>query len=236
MLAGDSIETQRGAWTFGGNVADTFVTHAERSIPLYHQGHALICRLSDFFMLPGSVGYELGTSTGQLIKHLAEHNAHKEGVRWIGVDRERGMLDKAREHTRGIDNIEFVCEELATVNLDKSSMIASYYTMQFVPPRLRQDVFNKIYESLEWGGALVMFEKVRGPDARFQDILSALYNDFKVDNNFNADEIINKSASLRGVMEPFSTQGNIELLNRAGFKDIVTVFKYICFEGFIAIK
>ena len=153
MLAGDSIETQRGAWTFGGNVADTFVTHAERSIPLYHQGHALICRLSDFFMLPGSVGYELGTSTGQLIKHLAEHNAHKEGVRWIGVDRERGMLDKAREHTRGIDNIEFVCEELATVNLEKSSMIASYYTMQFVPPRLRQDVFNKIYESLEWGGA-----------------------------------------------------------------------------------
>jgi tRNA (cmo5U34)-methyltransferase len=77
---------------------------------------------------------------------------------------------------------------------------------------------------------------VRGPDARFQDILSALYNDIKVDNNFNADEIINKSASLRGVMEPFSTQGNIELLNRAGFKDIVTVFKYICFEGFIAIK
>ena len=30
--------------------------------------------------------------------------------------------------------------------------------------------------------------------------------------------------------------GNLDLLKRAGFVDIMTVFKYICFEGFLAIK
>ena len=50
------------------------------------------------------------------------------------------------------------------------------------------------------------------------------------------DEIIAKAKSLKGVLEPFSTQGNLDLLKRAGFVDIITIFKYLCFEGFLAIK
>ena len=38
------------------------------------------------------------------------------------------------------------------------------------------------------------------------------------------------------VLEPFSTQGNLDLLHRAGFVDIIAVCKYLCFEGFLAIK
>ncbi len=81
-----------------------------------------------------------------------------------------------------------------------------------------------------------MFEKVRYPDARFQDIMSQIYIDFKLDQGFSEIDIINKSKSLKGVMEPFSSKGNLQLLKRAGFKDIVTVFKYLNFEGFLSIK
>ena len=35
---------------------------------------------------------------------------------------------------------------------------------------------------------------------------------------------------------PFSTRGNLDLLKRAGFKDVLTVFKYACFEGFWQLK
>ena len=45
-----------------------------------------------------------------------------------------------------------------------------------------------------------------------------------------------KSRSLKGVMEPFSTQGNLDMLKRAGFQDVMTIQKYVCFEGFLAIK
>ena len=37
-------------------------------------------------------------------------------------------------------------------------------------------------------------------------------------------------------VEPFSTQGNLDLMSRAGFVDINTILKYICFEGWLAIK
>ena len=81
-----------------------------------------------------------------------------------------------------------------------------------------------------------MFEKTRGADARFQDILTALYTDYKLRKGYTPDDIVSKSMSLRGVMEPFSTQGNLDMLERAGFKDINIIQKYICFEGFLAIK
>jgi tRNA (cmo5U34)-methyltransferase len=97
-------------------------------------------------------------------------------------------------------------------------------------------LISKLYESLQWGGALILFEKVRGPDARFQDILTRLYDDYKLDQGFSAEEIISKTRSLKGVLEPFSTQGNFDLLKRAGFVDIMTVMKHLCFEGFLAIK
>ena len=53
---------------------------------------------------------------------------------------------------------------------------------------------------------------------------------------FLEKNIISKSKSLKSVLEPFSTKGNYEMLERAGFKDIHSVQKYVCFEGIMAIK
>ena len=112
----------------------------------------------------------------------------------------------------------------------------SFFTIQFIRPSVRQKLVNKIYKSLHWGGCFLYFEKIRANDARFQDIFNTTYNEFKINNNFTAEEIMQKTRSLKGVMEPFSTQGNIDLAMRSGFKDITTIFKYVCFEGFLAIK
>ena len=115
-------------------------------------------------------------------------------------------------------------------------MIISYYCIQFIHPKARQQLISKIYERLEWGGAFVWFEKVRGPDARFQDIMTSMYTDFKLEKGYSAEEIVTKTRSLKGILEPFSTEGNIMLLKRAGFVDILSIMKYVCFEGFLAIK
>ena len=38
----------------------------------------------------------------------------------------------------------------------------------------RQKLFDKIFDSLIWGGDFLFFEKVRAPDARFQDITTSI--------------------------------------------------------------
>ena len=89
---------------------------------------------------------------------------------------------------------------------------------------------------MNWGGALIIYEKVRANDARFQDIITSVYNSFKEDQGFCPEEIYNKTKSLKSILEPFSSIANIDMMKRAGFKDILSIQKYICFEGWIAIK
>ena len=236
MKVGHDIRTERANWSFDGSVADTFVDHVRQSVPLYDAGHELITSISDYFVRDDSVCYEIGTSTGQLLRRLAEHHAHKPRVRWIGIDAVEPMVEKARAHCAGLSNVEIIADDALTHDFEKADLFVSYYCVQFVQPRHRQDLINRIYERLHWGGAFLLFEKVRGPDARFQDMSVAIYNDFKARNGFSADEILNKTASLKGVLEPFSTEGNLGLLRRAGFTDIMSVMKWVCFEGFLAIK
>ena len=236
MKVGQGISAPNAGWSFSGNVPENFVEHIRHSVPLYEEGHELICQLSDFFCGAESVCYELGVSTAELLRKLALHHASKTGIRWVGIDCEQAMVSKAQRECKEVANIQIVQDDLRTFPYERSDLIVSYYCMQFVPPRDRQQVIDRIYQSLHWGGAFVLFEKVRGPDARFQDIVSSLYNDFKLRNGLSADEILSKTRSLKGVLEPFSTEGNLGLLRRAGFTDIMVVQKYLCFEGFLAIK
>ena len=234
---GDGLKADNANWNFGSEVVENFDSHASRSIPLYCEGHELISNLSDFFVSSNSVCYEIGCSTGTLTYKLASHNSDKTGSRFIGIDIEKEMIQAARGKTEPLpDNVEFIEDDILQIELEPADLIASYYTVQFIRPAERQRLISKLYESLQWGGALIMFEKVRGPDARFQDILSRLYDDYKLEQGYSAEEIISKSRSLKGVLEPFSTQGNLDLLKRAGFVDVMTVMKNMCFEGFLAIK
>jgi tRNA (cmo5U34)-methyltransferase len=232
---GNTIESKNGSWNFGGNVPSNFEDHVSRSVPLYEEGHDLIVNLSDFFVKAGSLCYDLGCSTGRLSSKIYEHNKEK-NVRVIAIDSESDMIGYAKSKYGIIESLEFECSSLTECVFEKSDLIIAYYTMQFIQPRHRQEVFCKIYESLNWGGAFILFEKVRANDARFQDILTSLYLDYKLERDFSADEIIAKSRSLKGVLEPFSTQGNVDLLRRAGFVDIISIAKMICFEGFLAVK
>jgi len=232
---GDHITARNAGWTFSGDVPENFSEHVRRSIPLYDIGHDVVCKLSDYFVGNDSTCYEIGVSVGDLIGKLARHSQGKK-AKWVGIDVEEGMVRKARENTLDLPNVTIELADAVLYDFDKSDFIVSYYTIQFIPPKHRQNLINKIYESLNWSGAFVWFEKVRGPDARFQDMLTTLYTDFKLDQSFTPEEIVAKTRSLKGILEPFSTQGDLDLLRRAGFVDIMTVMKYLCFEGFLAIK
>ena len=236
MEVGNKINLKKSDWDFGGNVPENFVNHAQISIPFYLEGHKLISTYSDYFVKNHSICYELGVSTGELIFKLAERNKHRKNVKWIGIDSEIKMVDFAKKYTKDFKNIEIIYEDCVDFNYKTCDLVVSYYCIQFIHPSVRQILINKIFNSLNWGGAFFLFEKVRAPDARFQDISVSWYNEWKENNGFSPAEILNKTKSLKGVLEPFSTQGNSDLLRRAGFKDIMSIMKFSCFEGFLAIK
>jgi tRNA (cmo5U34)-methyltransferase len=236
-LCGEGIIANNASWTFGAETAKSFSEHVSKSVPFYHEGHQLVGQLSDYFIQNGSYCYELGCSTGTLLKSLSLRHFGKKDISWIGIDQEEGMVSQANiELESKAHGVEFICGDIFDYPYEKSDLIISYYTVQFIPPYRRQELINLIYERLNWGGAFILFEKVRAPDARFQDYMNSIYQDYKLEQGYNPNEIVAKSRSLKRVLEPFSTQGNLDLLKRAGFSDIMSVMKYVCFEGFLAIK
>jgi tRNA (cmo5U34)-methyltransferase len=232
---GDDIEAKTGRWTFGGNVSKSFDGHIKKSVPGYEEGHDLVSKLAPFFIGNNNSKFlEIGCSTGALTRKVRQ-NTERSDVEFIGIDIEEKMIEFAKKNNE-FQNCNFEVADIKDYEIDNCSIITSYYTIQFINPSSRQFVIDKIFKSLNWGGAFIFFEKVRGPDARFQDILQTLYTEYKISQGYDEKEIIGKTLSLKGILEPFSSNGNIEMLKRSGFKDINLIFKRLCFEGYLAIK
>jgi len=236
ISSGDNIVSKSSQWKFSGKTAKNFDKHISKSVPLYEWSHDIALKISDFFLTEKGHSYDLGCSTGTFLNKISKRNNNYKNIKFTGIDEINDMCKIAKKRNKKNKNIKIINKNLNKLKLKKSNLVTSFYTMQFVHPIHRQVVFNEVFKKLQWGGAFIIFEKVRAPDARFQDILSQIYQDFKIDQGYTPNEIISKSTSLKGVMEPFSTQGNFDLLKRAGFKDIVSIMKFVCFEGWLAIK
>ena len=238
--SGDSINAGNGKWKFSGEMVNNFEQHVKKSVPIYSEGQKLIKNLSEYFIKNDSIVYDIGCSTGKLLIDLVSQNSHKINSKYIGIDIEDDMIKFAKNKQKDLSikktKLDFINDDIVTCDFEKSDLIISYFTIQFIHPKHRQALINKIFESLNWGGALILFEKVRYNDARFQDMITTLYNDYKLERGYTHEEILNKTRSLKGILEPFSSDANIQMLERAGFKDTCTIMKKLCFEGFLAIK
>ena len=235
--SGDNIIAKNAAWSFDGSTYKNFDKHIKKSVPLYDETHELYLNFSDFFVQENSKIIDIGSSTGTFLINLyKKHKNTRSGLKFEGYDTIKKMVDYSNKNKPNKSNIKFINKDISKVSFKNSSIISSFYSMQFISPKKRQNIINKIYKDLNWGGAFFMVEKVRGPDARFQDIISQVYLEYKLSKGYKSDEILSKSRSLKGVLEPFSSNANLQMLKRSGFKDIFTVFKYCCFEGWVAIK
>ena len=235
--SGDNIKAKNAAWSFDGNTYKSFNIHIKKSVPFYEETHDLYINFSDFFLQENSRIVDIGSSTGTyLIKLFKKHHKTRKGLNFEGYDVVKKMIEYSNKTKPKKKNIKFINKNIDKINFKNSCIVSSFYSIQFISPKNRQKIIDRIYKDLNWGGAFFMVEKVRGPDARFQDMISQVYIEHKLSQGYKSDEILNKSRSLKGVLEPFSSNANSQMLKRAGFKDVFTIFKYCCFEGWLAIK
>ena len=68
MKVDKKISSRRSNWKFDKKVVSNFETHVKQSVPFYQISHDLTKKLSDFFLKENSNCYDLGCSTGNLLK------------------------------------------------------------------------------------------------------------------------------------------------------------------------
>lgn len=224
-------------WKFDESIVSVFDTHAEQSIPFYNDMHNMVTKISDWFLQDNTNMYDLGTSTGKVIRNLREVYEDR-GVHYIGIDNSEDMVEYTRKLFSNKLDVTINKDDISHqhVSFKNASVICSILTLQFIPKRFRQEIVNKVYNGLVEGGCFIFVEKVLSESPELNEVWSGLYNDLKISNHLSPQHVLEKSSSLRGVMTPVTLKENITMLEKSGFKNIDCFFRWGNFAGLLAIK
>ncbi len=205
---------------FDFNTIENFDDHINKSIPNYDILWNSIRSMSEYFFVDHTNVYDLGCSTGKLLKSL-DIKCFK-----YGYD-----VANLLPQEEGFSNVD-LNEQFPLMN---ACVVYSIFTMQFLKPSSRHNYLKTIYNGLNKGGALFICEKVYQQDGKLQDIFNFSHYDYKL-NHFPSEEIINKQRVLRHIMKPCSEDELRDLLYNVGFNETTTFWQIFNFKGIIAIK
>lgn len=229
-------------FTFDEQVAAVFDDMIARSVPYYEQIQQMQSDLvQDFLPQESGLVCDLGCSTGSSIELIFNSPRCPETVKFIGYDNSQAMLAKAHKKlAEGVNN-----KRIALVNADLSDfpelppchVVLLNWTLQFVRPMDRENLLNNIFTSLHAGGALFLSEKILGSSSQLNRIFIEHYLQFKTNQRGYTDiENKRKREALENVLIPYRLDENYKLLNRSGFKQIDTYFRWLNFVCIIAVK
>ena len=230
---GDKIFTNE--WSFNNKkIVSKFKQHINNSIPLYNDGHDIITQISKNILSNKSVVTDLGCSLGELIFKIYNCNS-KKNIKYIGIDKSENMIKKALKLYSN-DNFYFYNKDILKYEIDKSDLIISYYTLQFLPTNRRIYILKKIYNSLNKNGAFIYFEKTTVKNKDIDKFNLDIYYNFKKKSGYTNKQILNKKHLLKGKIMPLTSEKNIYDLKKSGFKKIGLILKYSYFEGYLCLK
>jgi tRNA (cmo5U34)-methyltransferase len=233
---GDGINHAPGSWEFDAGVVPTFDDHIAKSVLLYAETRQICAELSDWFLGDGGWVYDLGCSTGTLIRDLMERHPKKD-VHYVGVDNSEAMLARARQVVGDSDRVQLLNENFERLQIDpRTRLVYSLYSLQFVSPADRYQLVKQIADRLSPRAGFILVEKVIDNSPVIADIYHDLHWNHKTDAGFSAAEIWGKSQAIRGVMVPFTEAENIAMLRDAGFREVSVFVKGGNFAGILAIK
>jgi len=220
---------------FDEEVASVFDDMLGRSIPYYEQTIDLTTTFALNFLSENDTVYDLGCSTASTLLNLSQKSTFKLDL--IGIDNSEAMLQRAQRKSNAYGaNITFINDDILDVPLKKSKVIIANYTLQFIRPLQREKLIKKLYESLQDGGVFIFSEKIISKNANLNKLYIDHYYDFKKQQGYSSFEISQKREALENVLIPYTEEENIKMMNDAGFTHCETIFKWVKFATFIAMK
>lgn len=223
---------------FDERVTNVFDDMVVRSVPFYPEVQRMIAEIARDYAQPNTNVYDLGCSTGTTIINLNEYL--DKSITLNGIDASEEMLAKCRSNIKKAGIKSNVILEKGDLNkpvkLKNASAVIMCLTLQFVRPLKRTQLLQSIFDQLNPGGVIILFEKVLGESHEFNRQFIKYYYDFKRRNDYDEMEIAQKREALENVLIPYKLMENIEMLDNIGFNSIETYFKWYNFAGILAIK
>jgi len=223
---------------FSDRVVEVFDDMLDRSIPFYKEVILATAGLLDNLLQENDRVVDLGCATGTTLLEFSRL-LQKPGIRYLGVDNSKAMLEKARlkaELYSKQKKISFMEEDISKISLPDTGAFILNYTLQFVRPVLRQEFLETLLFNLRPGGVLVLSEKIICHEPLLNRKFIERYHHFKRKKGYSELEIAKKREALENILIPFSIEENKKLLKKAGFQSIETYFQWFNFVSIVAIK
>lgn len=220
---------------FDEEVASVFDDMLERSVPFYKEMQRLSVVFASKYLEENDRVYDLGCSTASTLIELSKH--FKKDLNLIGIDSSDAMINRASNKAKafGVD-IEFLNDDIFNIDFKNAKLFISNYTLQFIRPLLREKLIKKIYDSLDDGGVFIFSEKLISTNKALAKQSIDEYYEFKKTQGYSSFEISQKREALENVLIPYSNEENINMIKDAGFSHCETIFQWVNFATFIAIK
>ena len=230
----DNVNPINKKWEFDLEVASVFDNMLSRSIPNYGIMRELCYMVGRNFIKENGVVSDIGCSNGLASEMFIESYPQ---TKFILSDVSEAMLNACREKYKDRENVSVIYHDLREGVLTKNNdLIISCLTIQFTPIEYRQGILQSCYDNLNYGGALILVEKVLGNSSKIDNILVDEYYNIKKHNGYTDELIRNKRKSLEGVLVPLTASFNEHLLSQAGFTKLDCFWRCLNFCAWVAIK
>lgn len=222
---------------FNFNTIKDFDKHIELSIPNYQHLSSLVRSISTYFISKDSNVYDLGCSSGLLLKEMSIETRNRgiAQVNFIGYDITDNMINQSYDLETPL-NFHFEKKNITVdLNLVNTNLVLSIFTLQFLKPDDRWEVIRNVYKQLNSGGAMIIAEKVFTKYGFMQDLFTFSYYDYK-QKSFTAEEILKKQSDLREIMRPLSSEQNVAMFKDCGFECVECFFQSLLFKAWVLVK
>jgi len=225
-------------FAFDEAVTDVFPDMIRRSVPGYETVISLLGVLAQQYAQENTRIYDLGSSLGASTLSMYSQIRSK-NIKHICVDNSEAMVKRSQSRlARHMPNADLtiLCEDIQKTEITNASVVVINFTLQFLSPKSRLSLVQKIYEGLLPGGVLILSEKLVFEDATEGQNQIDWHHSFKRANGYSDMEVSQKRASLENVMIPDSIETHQTRLNDAGFDHSYQWFQAFNFASLIALK
>lgn len=228
-------KAQEKQFEFDAKVAGVFDDMVRRSIPYYKEVLGLCADFALMYLKKDSTLLDLGTSTGAMLVEIASKAEFP--LHLYGIDNAQSMLEQARNKLSAYEmSANLICGDVLEVDFPKSDVVIANYTLQFIRPLQREKLVAKIYNCLNPKGIFIASEKVMVAHKELDFKMINYYLANKKKQGYSDFEIARKREALENVLVPYSEAENREMFLKVGFECVETLFRWVNFASFIAIK
>lgn len=226
-----------GSFEFESAIVDGFDDHVQSTIPFYNEVGSLVCGLSDWLAPSGATVADLGSGTGSTAHAIASRHPHRT-LNFHLYDSAEAMLEAARRKTSGTSNRFYYHDTRLQDGLahTDASLTLALFILQFLDPKDRMTLLRRARKRSRAGGALIVAEKLRLSDARWQEIAISTLNDYKAASGISPAAIANKERSIRGVLMTMTDKQQRQMLADTGWTGIDVLFRWHQWVVYAAFK